>query len=55
MKIYNTFNSGDIFYFDSIGVRANDIISSTYGKYSSNVSLITALLEERANEKEYDY
>ena len=54
MKMYKTFGSEDVFYFDSIGVKTNEIVSSTYGKYSSNVSLLDALLEERAIEKKFD-
>ena len=46
--------SEDIIFYDSIGAKSNDIISSTYGKYASFTSLLDALLEERAKEKKYD-
>lgn len=54
IKINKTFGSEDIFNFYSIGTKTNEIISSTYGKYSSDVSLLDALLEERAREKKFD-
>lgn len=54
IKINESYGSKDVFYFNSIGTKTNDIISSTYGKYSSDVSLLDALLEERAREKKFD-
>jgi hypothetical protein len=54
IKIRKTFVAGDVFYYDSIGELSQDIISSTYGKYSSNVSLLDALLETRADEKKFE-
>ena len=54
MKIYKTYGSEDFIFYDSIGAKSNDIISSTYGKYASFTSLLDALLEERAKEKKYD-
>lgn len=54
IRIYQTFESGNILRVDSVGEMSQDIISTTYGKYQSDVSLLKALLEARTEEKKFE-